>query len=327
MAFGIVSSLILCPIDKVEHVVGKLNRIIKLIEDEIGVNVEVTDPIAGSNEQTIVISSSEGADNKLFPAQEALLRIQTRIVNLVLDTDNFITIRLLVQSSKIGCLEGALVEMRTKTGAHILILHGEQLPIFRSGTDEPVQGREAVRDALFKVMSRQWRYFYGEFFSKDMPPPPISAVNLVGSALRLKAPSPNNITPPHEGQTGSDQPTSSYQNVAAVAIAQPLIVPKDVVNASATLPNTGVHSISVSHVNTSNGVVSLVESWISRALPELVFRILCLIDKVEHVVGKSNRIIKLIEDEIDVNVEVTDPIVGSNEQTIVISSFEHMLNH
>ena len=53
-----------------------------------------------------IISSVEGPDDEMFPAQEALLHIQTRIVDLVPEKDNIITTRLLVPSSDIGCLEG-----------------------------------------------------------------------------------------------------------------------------------------------------------------------------------------------------------------------------
>ena len=38
---------------------------------------------------------SQGPDDELFPAQEALLHIQTRIVDLVPEKENIITTRLL----------------------------------------------------------------------------------------------------------------------------------------------------------------------------------------------------------------------------------------
>lgn len=56
---------ILCPIDKVESVVGESDGIIDLLQNEIGVDVKVTDRVGSSNERIIIISSEEVSDN--FP--------------------------------------------------------------------------------------------------------------------------------------------------------------------------------------------------------------------------------------------------------------------
>lgn len=89
----------------------------------------------------------QGPDNELFPAQEALLHIQTRIVDLVPDKENIVTTRLLIPSNEIECLEGkngSLSEMRL-AGASIQILPREQLPVsIMSGTDEIVQVCHAI---------------------------------------------------------------------------------------------------------------------------------------------------------------------------------------
>lgn len=84
----------------------------------------------------------KGPDDELFPAQEALLHIQTRIVDLVLDKDNTITTRLVVPSSEIECLDGkdvSLSEIRRLTGANIQILPRDDLPLCVAKTDELVQ--------------------------------------------------------------------------------------------------------------------------------------------------------------------------------------------
>ena len=95
----------------------------------------------------LVYIYAQGPDDELFPAQEALLHIQTRIVDLVADKDNIITTRLLVPSSEIGCLEGrdgSLSEMESLTGATIEILPKEMLPTYLSATDELVQVCQAT---------------------------------------------------------------------------------------------------------------------------------------------------------------------------------------
>lgn len=55
---------------------------------------------------------------------------------------------------------------------------------------------------------------------------------------------------------------------------------------------------------------------------ELVFRILCPIDKVDGVFGEPDGIVDLLQNEIGVDVKVADPMAGSDEQIITISSEE-----
>jgi poly(rC)-binding protein 2/3/4 len=76
----------------------------------------------------------------MFPAQEALLHIQSHIVDL--DKDNVITTRLVVPSSDVECLDGenaSLSEIVRLTGASIQILPREELPPCVANTDELVQ--------------------------------------------------------------------------------------------------------------------------------------------------------------------------------------------
>ncbi|KAF2304903.1 hypothetical protein GH714_000425 [Hevea brasiliensis] len=208
----------LCPTDKINKVVGETDGIVDLLQNEIGVDVKVSDPVSGSDEQIIIISSEEGPDDELFPAQEALLHIQTRIVDLVPDKDNIIKTKLLVSASEIECFEGrdgSLSEMERLTGAKIQILPKEKLPACVSGADELVQIEgeiKAARDALVEVTSRLRSYLYKEFFQKDTPP---------SSALRMESASPKNLTPARDGHSGGEPPAATYQNVqSAVAVAQ-----------------------------------------------------------------------------------------------------------
>lgn len=85
---------------------------------------------------------NKGPDDELFPAQEALLHIQTRIVDLQLDKDNIITTRLVIPSSDIECLDGrdaSLLDIRRLTGANIQILPTEELPVCVAKSDELIQ--------------------------------------------------------------------------------------------------------------------------------------------------------------------------------------------
>ncbi|XWS61346.1 hypothetical protein CRYUN_Cryun07bG0118400 [Craigia yunnanensis] len=213
---------ILCPIDKVDCVFGESDGIVDLLQNEIGVDVKVADLVAGSDEQIITISSEEGPDDELFPAQEALLHIQTQIVDLVPDKDNIITTRLLVPSSEIGCLEGrdgSLSEMKRLTGANIQILSREEVPSCVSGPDEIVQivGEiKAARDALVEITARLRSYLYREFSQDTPPPPPISATASLGNVSGLENASPY-LAPARDSQTASDPPAGVYQSVQTLA--------------------------------------------------------------------------------------------------------------
>lgn len=320
---GIVFRL-LCPIDKVDYVFGESNGIIELLRDEIGVDVTVTDPLANSDERIIMISSEEGPDDEMFPAQEALLHIQTRIVDFAPDKENIITTKLLIPSSEIRCLEGKdgpFSEMRL-SGANIQILPREQLPGFMSGTDEIVQitGEiEAARSAVVELTSRLRSYIYREFFQKDLlpppppPPPPLSALGPVNGALGLEAP-PNNITSPREGDFRNDQPTVIHQNVAVTSAVQPVKVSIGPGNETAKQNETDRREIMPSVPN--RFPVSLVTRSIlevvlpEHAVPKLITKSKNKLAQISELSGAN---VKLVEDGPDATERIIH-ISGTPEQ-------------
>jgi hypothetical protein len=91
----------------------------------------------------ICIQSFQVLEDNLSPAQEALLHIQSQIVDLGPDKDGVITTKLLIPSNQTGCLlgkGGAIIsEMRKQTRANIRILPREDLPPCALDSDEMVQ--------------------------------------------------------------------------------------------------------------------------------------------------------------------------------------------
>ncbi|KAI3457988.1 hypothetical protein Pfo_014651 [Paulownia fortunei] len=210
---------ILCPVDKVDSVVGESDGIVDLLQNDIGVNVEVSDPVAGSDEHIIIISSDEGPDDELFPAQEALLHIQTRIVDLVPEKENIITTRLLLQSDEIG----SVLELGKIGGANVEILPREELPVGVPGSDEIVQivGEiKAAREALVEVTSRVRSYIYREFLEKDAPVPHVAAASPVDGAVELEAAVRNNVPLSVETHAGNGPVVSTPQSSSTAAAAQ-----------------------------------------------------------------------------------------------------------
>ncbi|KAJ6874581.1 RNA-binding KH domain-containing protein RCF3 [Populus alba x Populus x berolinensis] len=310
---------ILCPIDKVNRVVGESDGLADLLQNEIGVDVKVADPVSGSDEQIITICSEEGPDDELFPAQEALLHIQTRIVDLVADKDNIITTRLLVPSSEIGCLEGrdgSLSEMESLTGATIEILPKEMLPTYLSATDELVQIQgevKAARDALVEVTSRLRSYLYKDVFQKDLPPT-ASAPGPAGTAGGLQAASSNNPTPAREGHCGGDPP-ATYQNVQSASTPQ---LSKDARGSSAEtvkqnesehredLPPPTMNRIPVTLVTRSILEVVIPEP----AVPKLITKSKNKLAQISELSGAN---VTLVEDRPDETEKIIQ-ISGTPEQ-------------
>uniref|UniRef100_A0A0D9WQD5 K Homology domain-containing protein n=1 Tax=Leersia perrieri TaxID=77586 RepID=A0A0D9WQD5_9ORYZ len=198
---------ILCPNDKVNSLVGTRDGVIEMLQEDVGVDVRLTDSIDGSDERIIIITSREGPDHELFPAQEALLHIQTHIVDLGPDKDNIITTRLLVPSSEIACFEGrdgSLSDIQRQTSANVQILPREALPSCALDSDELIQivGEiRAARNALVQVTAKLRSYLY-----REIPGP-----NQVGNIAVH-----GSISPPTGLYQGNDIPMAPYQQAQHV---------------------------------------------------------------------------------------------------------------
>ncbi|KAG6576646.1 RNA-binding KH domain-containing protein RCF3, partial [Cucurbita argyrosperma subsp. sororia] len=309
---------ILCPIDKVDSVIGDSDGIIELLRDEVGVDIKVSDPVTGSNEQILIISSDEGPDDELFPAQEALLHIQTRIVDLVPDKDNIVITRLLVPSSDIGCLEGrdgSLLEMKRLTGANVHIVPREELPMFVSGADELVQiigDIKAARDAVVELTSRLRNYLYKEPFQKDASPP-VSLPSTMGS-LGLEESSSNNNAAAREVHSGNDSSITAYQNVQPFGTPQLLKENGGSSNETGTqnendrredLPS-GLNRIPVPLVTRSTLEVVIPEA----AVPKLITKSKNKLAQISELSGAN---VTLVEDRPDETQKIIQ-ISGTPEQ-------------
>eukprot|EP00262_Sarcandra_glabra_P007535 TRINITY_DN20408_c0_g1_i1.p1 TRINITY_DN20408_c0_g1~~TRINITY_DN20408_c0_g1_i1.p1 ORF type:complete len:661 (+),score=100.99 TRINITY_DN20408_c0_g1_i1:135-2117(+) len=164
-----VSFRLLCSNDKVGGVIGKGGTIVRALQNETGASISVGASVAESDERVITISALENPESRYSPAQNAVLRVYNRSIEVGmekglesgLDKGAPVSVRLLVSSSQIGCLMGKggkiILEMRKQSGAGIRILGGDQLPKCASENDEVVQINGEfgnVQDALFHVTSR-----------------------------------------------------------------------------------------------------------------------------------------------------------------------------
>lgn len=150
----------LCSNDRVGIIIGKGGIIIRTLQSETGASIKVADANNDSDERIIVISARENSEMKGSVAQDAVLRVHSRLVEGV-DKGSLVPARLLVPAQQIGCLLGKggsiIAEMRRTTGANIRIFSKEQVPKCAQPNDEVVQvigTIHSVQDALFHITSR-----------------------------------------------------------------------------------------------------------------------------------------------------------------------------
>ncbi|KAI4378189.1 hypothetical protein MLD38_015707 [Melastoma candidum] len=215
---------IICPTEKVDKIAGESSGIMKLLQNEVGVDVKVCSPVDGSDEHIVMVSSVEGPDDELFPAQEALLHIQTQIADLFPDKGNIITTRLVISSCDVACLEGKdspLSDIRKATGANVEIISKEGLPSCVFSNDELVQIKGEItsaREALVRVTSRLKNHLYRELSGKDSPPP-VSAHSRIG-VPGAEAFYANNRTPLPEGHLPANSLVTNNLVGQAVALSR-----------------------------------------------------------------------------------------------------------
>ncbi|XP_077233986.1 RNA-binding KH domain-containing protein RCF3-like [Tasmannia lanceolata] len=169
---------LLCLNENVGGVIGKGGSIIKTIQIETGCDIKILDAVPDSDDRVIIISAPAHPDDRISAAQDALLRVQSRIARGVPDNKDKGLSRLLVSSNQIGCLLGKggaiIAEMRKLTGAHIRILGKDQIPRCATENEEVVQisGEfEAVQEALLQITSRLRHHLFRDNFPAMTHPP------------------------------------------------------------------------------------------------------------------------------------------------------------
>ncbi|KAF9626245.1 hypothetical protein IFM89_031372, partial [Coptis chinensis] len=158
-----------CSTGNIGGVIGKGGAIIKQIRQESGAYIKVDSSAAEGDECIISISAKEYFEDPISPTIDAAVRLQPRCSdkNEKESNDPTYTTRLLVPTSRIGCLigkGGAIIsEMRRQTRASIRILSKENLPKVATEDDEMVQisgDLEVARNALVHVTTRLKANFF-----------------------------------------------------------------------------------------------------------------------------------------------------------------------
>ncbi|XP_022774509.1 KH domain-containing protein HEN4-like isoform X2 [Durio zibethinus] len=154
---------LVCPTANIGGVIGKGGAIINQIRQESGAVIKVDSSTTEGDDCLITISAKEFFEDTYSPTIEAAARLQPRCSEKVERDSGIIsfTTRLLVPTSRIGCLIGKggtiITEMRRITKANIRILSKENLPKIASEDDEMVQiagDLDVAKDALVQITTR-----------------------------------------------------------------------------------------------------------------------------------------------------------------------------
>ncbi|OVA08977.1 K Homology domain [Macleaya cordata] len=172
---------LICATGNIGGVIGKGGSIIKQIRQESGAFIKVDSSAAEGDDCIISISSKEFFEDPISPTIDAAVRLQPRCSDKSeKESGESYTTRLLVPSSRIGCLigkGGAIIsEMRRITKANIRILSKENLPKVATEDDEMVQisgDLEVARDALIQVATRLKANFFDREGALSAFPPAV----------------------------------------------------------------------------------------------------------------------------------------------------------
>ncbi|KAJ6844746.1 RNA-binding KH domain-containing protein RCF3-like isoform X1 [Iris pallida] len=177
---------LLCPSGNIGGVIGKGGVIIKQIRQESGAFIKV-DSSSSEDDCIITISAKEYFEDPISPTIDAAVRLQPRCSEKSEreSGEASLTTRLLVPTSRIGCLIGKggniISEMRRSTRANIRILSKENLPKVASEDDEMVQisgDLDVARIALIQVTTRLKANFFERenALSAFAPPVPYHSI-------------------------------------------------------------------------------------------------------------------------------------------------------
>ncbi|KAL6012805.1 hypothetical protein ACLOJK_003294 [Asimina triloba] len=208
----VITFRLLCTDDKIGGVIGKGGSIIKALQHETGCDIKIPDAVPDSDDRVIIVTGPVHLDDRISAAQDAVLRVQSRILRSSPDNkEKTVSSRLLVPSNQVGCLLGKggsiMAEMRKISGAYIRILGKEQIPKCALENEEVVQVNgefDAVQEAVIQITSRLRHHLFRDKFPA-MNHPPRSAFPDQGacppvSYLGRRDPSPpgiySNLGPP-----------------------------------------------------------------------------------------------------------------------------------
>ncbi|GKV16813.1 hypothetical protein SLEP1_g27395 [Rubroshorea leprosula] len=153
------SMKILCAAGKIGGVIGKGGFVVRQLQQETGASIHVEDASTESDDRVIRVSAYEVLCDPRSQTIDAILQLQNKTSEF--SEKGTITSRLLVPSSKVGCILGQggniINDMRRRTQADIRVYSKDDKPKCASEDEELVQisgNFRVAEDALGEIASR-----------------------------------------------------------------------------------------------------------------------------------------------------------------------------
>nr|XP_007159155.1 hypothetical protein PHAVU_002G213500g [Phaseolus vulgaris]ESW31149.1 hypothetical protein PHAVU_002G213500g [Phaseolus vulgaris] len=158
-----VTFRLLCHASRVGAIIGKSGVLIKTLQEATAAKIRFEDASPESPDRVILVtaSASASAAGEVSKAQEALLKVFERILDVAADTagtevgDRVVSCRLLADTSQVGAVIGkagkVIEKIRIDTGCKIRVLN-DGLPACTAPSDEIVEVSLFV--SAFRVLTR-----------------------------------------------------------------------------------------------------------------------------------------------------------------------------
>lgn len=336
--YGHVAFRLLCHASRIGGIIGKSGSIIKQLQQETSAKIRIEDSFPNSEDHRVILIIASAlvvrrftldstikrrnqeyselnnddddddermamavavdVDVQVSAAQEAVVRVFQRFVEVsaesngvVMPPGGLVSCRLLAEASQVGSVIGkggkVVEKIRKDTGCRIKVLTSEKL---QSCSDEMVEIEGdilGVKRALVAVTSRL------QDCATSFEKAKITGTRQFEANLSQTLPSGHaNFTP--QRISGPQALAGSSSNYAP-----------------------GSRSFSV-----EGEKVSTMESRSTHL--DVVFRILCLNDRVGGVIGKGGSIIRTLQTETGSSISVGPAIAGCDERLITITSIENL---
>ncbi|KAK4804257.1 hypothetical protein SAY86_004074 [Trapa natans] len=306
----------LCHSSRVGGVIGKSGAIIKRLQQSTGAKIRIEDappecpdrvitvmaPAAISSKITLSdglpfeASGEAGSEIEVSKAQEALLRVFERVLEVAAESDGgekgvrMVSCRILAEKRQAGSVIGkggkVVVQIRKETGCRIKV-STEKLPACANTGDEMIEIEgdiQGVRKALI----------------------------LVAGCLQECSPSDKSRT------------LSSSKTVEAVSVQSLTDFYPDLPQRNPPIPAISTSNSYASGFDPLPFEVAHITPVEAKPLQqEVTFKILCPVDKAGGVIGRGGSIVKALENETGASITVGPIISGCDERLIIVTASEN----
>ncbi|KAE9468053.1 hypothetical protein C3L33_00038, partial [Rhododendron williamsianum] len=334
---------------------SKRRRIHRQVREETGARIRVEDSVPGCKERVIVIVSDKesttsknidasgdesvvGEDEEVSQGQQALVRVFERIAeersgvsstesefeerdgggghnNIGGGGEGAVVCRLLAPSSQVGCVlgrGGRIVErIRHDSGARVRVLQYDQIPPCALPGDELIQAVAGMGKAIGS---------WGQSLAVGNGFEDLSAYRkgevgpqLMGTQARFGEREVENhlVSNPSGGLDMMITGKFSAVRKALLSVSSCLQVNSgaNAVNSAATRSSgLAQHGTGTENIGPNLRLVVTEE--------EVVFRLLCQVDKIRSLIGKGGSIMRVLQSETGASIKIADSAPDSDETVV-----------